>query len=90
MARRPGELENRRLVAGKTEPVEAVENGGDRRIGRALAVGILDAQQETAAVPARIEPVEQCGSRSADMQEAGRRWGKAGDDGLGHGRKSRW
>ena len=56
----------------------------DRRLGRALAVGVLDAQQQLAAGAARIEPVEQRRARSADMQEAGRRRGEAGDDGLGH------
>ena len=49
--------------------------------GRARAVGVLDAQQELAAVVAGEQPVEQRGARAADMQEAGRRGGEAGDDG---------
>ena len=36
--------------------VEPVENGVDRRVGRALAVGILDAQQHLAAMAPGIEP----------------------------------
>ena len=37
-----------------------------------------------AAVLAGIEPVEQSGAPAADMEEAGRRGRKAGDDGFGH------
>ena len=55
----------------------------DRRLGRARAVGILDAQQELAAVVAREQPVEQRGAGAADMQEAGRRGREAGDDRAG-------
>jgi hypothetical protein len=44
--------------------------------GRALAVGVLDAQQELAAGVAGVEPVEQRRARAADMQEAGGRGGK--------------
>ena len=45
------------------------------------AVGVLDAQQEPAAVMAGIEPVEQRGAGAADMQIARGRGGEAGDDG---------
>ena len=44
------------------------------------AVGVLDAQPEGAADMARIEPVEQCGARIADVEEAGGRGREAGDD----------
>ena len=84
VARRARELVDRVAVPLDAEPGEPVEDGGDRRLGRALAVGVLDPQQHLAAAPAGIEPVEQRGARSADMQEAGGRGGKAGDDGVGH------
>ena len=44
---------------------------------RALAVGVLDAQDERAAVVARQQPVEQRRARVADVQVAGRARGEA-------------
>ncbi len=41
--------------------------------GRALDVGILDAQHEDAAMPAREQPVEKRGAGAADVEIAGRR-----------------
>ncbi len=82
------ELAYRLAIPVETEPVEAVENGVDRQLGRALAVGILDAQKEGSAEAFRVEPVEQRCARAADMQEAGRGGGEAGDD-LGHRAKAR-
>ena len=84
VARGARELEDDLAVPGEPQPGQAVEDGGDGGGGRALAVGVLDAQQHLAAVPARIEPVEQRGAAAADMEEAGGRGRKAGDDGLGH------
>ena len=49
-----------------------VEDRVDRRVGRALAVGVLDAQHEGAAVMAREEEVEERRARAADVQVAGR------------------
>src|SRR5947209_2238956 len=78
------ELMHRLAVPFEAEPCQAIEDRGDRLVGRARAVGVLDAQQEFAATPARIKPVEQCGARAADVQEAGRRGRKAGDDLIRH------
>ena len=89
MARRTGELVNGVAVPPDAEPGEPVEDRGDRGLGRALAVGILDAEQHLAAAPTRIEPVEQRGARAADVQKAGRRGRKARDDGSGH-RTGEW
>ena len=66
------------------QPLQAVEDRGNRRLGRPLAVGILDPQQHLAAVLLGVEPVEQRGAGASDVEEAGRRGGKAGDDGIGH------
>jgi hypothetical protein len=68
-------------VPFEAQPGEAVDDGVDGRLGRALAVRVLDAQQEAPAVMARIEPVEQSGPGAADMQIARGRGGEAGDDG---------
>ena len=54
-----------------------------RRIGAALAVGVLDAQQELAAVVAGEQVVEQRGAGAADVQQAGRAGGEAGANGHG-------
>ena len=79
-----GELVERLAVPVELEPLEPVEDGCDGGLGGALAVGVLDAQQEFAAGVAGIEPVEQRRARPADMQIAGGRGRKARDDGLGH------
>jgi hypothetical protein len=50
---------------------------------RALAVGVLDAQQHLAAGVPRKEPVEQRRARATDVQVAGRGGREAGDDGHG-------
>ncbi len=66
------ELVDRVTVRRQPEPVEAIKDRLDRGIGRALAVGILNTEQHLAAGMAGIEPVEEGGARSADMQVAGR------------------
>src|SRR5690606_15330994 len=67
-------------VPVEAQPVHAVENRVDRLPGGADLVGILDAQQELAAVVAGEQPVEQSGTSAADMEEAGGRGREAGDD----------
>ena len=75
-----GELVGDFAVPRQAEPGEAVQDRGDRRFGRARAVGVLDAQQVLAAVMLGEQPVEQRGPGAADMQVAGRRGGEAGND----------
>ena len=84
VARRARELVDGLAVPVELEPFEPVEDGSDGRFRGALAVGVLDAQQELAAGVARVEPVEQRRARPADMQVAGGRGSKAGDDGFAH------
>ncbi len=79
-----GELIDGLAVPIEAEPGQSVENGVDRRRGRALAVGILDPQQHLAAVAASIEPIEQRSARPTDMEKSGGRRSEAGDDGVGH------
>ena len=79
-----GKLIERLAVPIELEPFEAVEDGRDRGLGGALAIGILDPQQHLAAGVAGVEPVEQRRARTADVQIAGGRGRKARDDGLGH------
>ena len=65
------------------EPLEALEDGGDRCVGRALAVGVLDPQDEGAAVMAGVEEVEERGAGAADVEVAARARGEAGAGGVG-------
>ena len=69
------------LVPGQAQPVEPVEDvllESDRRAGR---IGVLEPEDERAAVPAREQVVEQRGARRPDVE--GPRWarGHAGPDG---------
>jgi hypothetical protein len=61
------------LVPVEPQPVERVEDLLDRLVGRALAVGVLEAQDER--VPGRLagqKPVVECRPRPADVEEARR------------------
>src|SRR5207245_511685 len=58
----------RPFVPIETQPSEIVDDRNLRLLRRAPGVGILDAQHEGAARPAREEPVEQRGPRVADVQ----------------------
>src|SRR5690606_18012023 len=84
MALGTGELRHGLAVPGEAEPGKAVQNGRRGRFRRALAVGILDAQQHLAAGMLGIEPVEQRSARAAYMQVTGRGGGKTGDHCLRH------
>ena len=60
------------LVPVDAQPAEAVQNRPQRRLDVALAVGVVDAQDELPPVPAREQPVEQRRADPADVQVAGR------------------
>ena len=81
-------LEERTLVVFQPEPGHALQDGVHRLGGGALEVGVLDAQDEGAAVLARIQPGEQRGARAADVQVTGGARGKSGANGHGNGRWS--
>ena len=67
VAREALHLEERALVPVQAEPAQAVEDRVHRLVGRALEVGVLDAQHERAAVPARVGPVEYSAVRAPPM-----------------------
>src|SRR5690625_754320 len=58
----------RTLVVVQPEPLHTVQNRLHRLRRGAIAVGILDAQHEAAAVATRVKPGEQCGTSPADME----------------------
>ena len=78
-------LVERAFVPVETEPAHAVEDGVDGGLRRALDVGVLDAQDESAAVLARVGPGIQRRAGAADVEIAGRTGGEAGADGSVHG-----
>ena len=78
-----GELVDNVAVPIEAEPFHAVDDGVDGGLGGALAVGVLDAQHHLAAMAPGVEPVEKRRARAANMQKAGGRGRKTGDD-VGH------
>src|SRR5690606_11819191 len=79
------------FVPVETEVAKAIEDGAHGLGRRALAIGVLDAQDEDTALLPRVEPVEKRGSRPADVEVTGRRRGETDTNGLvgallwGHG-----
>src|SRR3954466_6403362 len=59
------------FVPLEAEPAQVVEDALFRLLGRALDVGVFDAQDERAVVPAREQPVEERGAGVADVQLPG-------------------
>lgn len=59
------------LVPIEAEPREALEDCPGAFLGAAGPVGVLDAQEELAAVLSRVEPVEERRAGAADVQESG-------------------
>ncbi len=51
-------LEHRVAIVLELQPVEPLKNLAHRVFGRALAVGVFDAQAILAAVVARMQPIE--------------------------------
>ncbi|MEY9709268.1 hypothetical protein ABIF03_001410 [Bradyrhizobium elkanii] len=72
MAGGAAELVDDLAVPIELEPLQAVQDGVDRLLGRAFTVGVLDPEQHLAAELPGIEPVEQRGAGTSDMEEAGR------------------
>src|SRR5439155_1796259 len=68
----------RPLVPVDAEPVKPVEYRLDRLGPIPHLVGVVDAEDELAAVPPGVEPVETRRADAADVQVAGRARGEAG------------
>src|SRR5690606_7432281 len=69
----------RPLVLLQSEPAHAVQNDAHGFLCGALQVRVLDAQDELAAVPARIEPAVQRGTDAADVQQPCGTWRESRD-----------
>src|SRR5206468_3662743 len=61
-------LEERSLVPVELEPAERLDDGARRLLGRALAVGVLDAEHEPPAMATRVEKAEERGPCAAEMK----------------------
>ena len=66
-------------VPVETEPCQVGADRIDIVFAAALRVGVIDPQDETAAILPREHPVVERGADIADMQQAGRRRGEASD-----------
>src|SRR5262249_582967 len=78
--------DDRPFIPVEAEPSHPFENALDHFVRRALGVGVLDAQDEDAAVTPREEPVEERRSRAADVKITGRGRSES-NAGSGHGRQ---
>ena len=76
----PADLDT--LVPVKPQPAHDVDQEVVRLLVVAAGVGVLDAEDERAAVVAREGPAEQSRAGHADVRVAGRRRAEPGDDGL--------
>ena len=79
-----GVLIDRVLVPADPQPVETLEDGRYSLPGGSFPVGVLDAQQHFSVTGLGVEPVEQRRAGPADVQDAGWRRSKPGNDGRGH------
>src|SRR6202034_4329179 len=73
-------LKIRSLVRSQIKPAHSIQNHTNSVLRGPLAVGVLDAQDELAAVMTCIQPGEQRSTYTADVQHAGRARGKTGND----------
>ena len=74
--------DTRALIPVETQPMEALEDAHGHVRRGSLGVRVLNAQDESAAVAASVEPVEEGGSGSPHVEVAGRRRCEA--DARGH------
>ena len=83
MARHARGLKHRWLVGRNAEPFQALDDHLGRRFRAAFAVGVLDAEQEFAAVVTGEQVIEQRRSGAADVKQAGRAGREAGSNSHG-------
>src|SRR5439155_7634835 len=83
-------LEKGALVPVDPQPAQPLEDRPDALLGRSLLIGVLDPQDEGAAVAPGEQPVEQGGPRPPDVQEAGRARGEAHPHTTGRGCSGWW
>ncbi len=68
------------LIPVQLQPFHTLDDGVDRLLGGTFQIGILDTQHELTALILCKQPGIECGTGTADMQEAGRAGSKTGFD----------
>ncbi|MNU98224.1 hypothetical protein D3C71_883290 [compost metagenome] len=68
------------LIPVQLQPFHALNDGVDRLLSGTFQIGILDTQHELTALALRKQPGIECGTGTANMQEAGRAGSKTGFD----------
>jgi hypothetical protein len=68
------------LVCKEAEPGEVLADGGRRFFRGASLIGVVEPQDEAAAILLRPQPIVNGGADVADVEAAGRRGSEAGDD----------
>jgi hypothetical protein len=81
-------LEVRAFVVLQAEPVERGEDLSGKLVARTLDVRVLDPQDVGALLPPCKEEVVEGRARTADVQEAGRRWREANAGTVGVGQNA--
>ena len=76
------------LIGAEAEPVEIGANRLDMLFAASLAIGVVEAEDEPAAILPSPQPVVDRGPDIADMEPSGRRRGEAGDDAHGAGSRA--
>src|ERR1700679_3753327 len=71
-------LKKRPLVMDEFRPLQTIQDLLNCGIGRALKISVLDAQHERAGVAASIEPTEQGGPETTDVQKPCGTWSESG------------
>ena len=84
VALEPLHLEERALVPVEAQPLHAVEDRVDRRLGGAFEVGVFHAQHEGALALAGESPRIQRGARAADVEEPRGAGGETGANRFSH------
>src|SRR3954467_9538022 len=79
-------LKKRAFVPGDAEPGETVQNDPGMLLGAPLPISVLDPEDVSSTAVARVEPIEERGARSPDVEVAGGRGCKA-NAGSRHGIK---
>ena len=83
VVRRDAARRFRPFVPIEAQPAQAVQDRRERLLDVPLLVGVVDAQDELAALPFGEQPVEQRRPHAADVQVAGRAGSETSADGHG-------
>ena len=61
------------FVPPEVQPAQPLENGVNRSVGIALDIGVIETQNHGSSIVAGVKPVEDEGTRTANVQKTGGR-----------------